>query len=113
MASIGLYALIAFYTTRRRREMGIRIALGASPRQIARAVLRDGLQVTGAGMIIGPVLSAAAARTFGSLLYGISPADSTTYAAVIGALAGVSLAACYLPARRAARVDPMLTLRHE
>ncbi len=113
MASIGLYALIAFYTARRRREMGIRVALGASPRQILRAVLRDGLLLTAAGLALGLLLSAAAARAFGSLLYGISPADPATYSAVIAALALVSLAACYLPARRAARVDPMLSLRQE
>jgi len=113
MASVGLYALIAFYTARRRREMGIRVALGASPRQILRSVLRDGLLLTAGGLAAGLLLSAAAARAFGSLLYGIAPADPATYAAVIGALAGVSLAACYLPARRAARVDPMLSLRQE
>ncbi len=113
MATIGLYALIAFYTARRRREMGIRVALGASPRQILRAVLREGLLLSAAGLAIGLALSAAAGRAFGSLLYGISPADPPTYGAVIAALAAVSLAACYLPARRAARVDPMTSLRQE
>ena len=113
LASLGLYALIAFYATRRRREMGIRVALGATPRQILRAVILDGLALTAAGMAIGLLLSAAAGKAFGSLLYGISPADPATYAAVIAALAAVSLAACYIPARRAARVDPMASLRQE
>jgi len=113
MASLGLYALIAFYSARRRREMGIRVALGASPRQILNAVLRDGLLLTGAGLAAGLALSAAAARAFGSLLYGISPADPLTYSGVIAILAAVSLAACYIPGRRAARVDPMDSLRQE
>ena len=113
MATVGLYALIAFYTVRRRREMGIRVALGATPRQILRGVLSDGLLLTAAGLGFGLLLSAAAARAFGSLLYGISPADPLTYTAVIAALGAVSLAACYVPARCAARVDPMDSLRQE
>ena len=113
LACLGLYALIAFYAARRRREMGIRAALGASPGQILRVILLDGLGLTAAGLALGLVLSAAAGRAFGSLLYGISPADPLTYAAVIAALMAVSMAACYIPARRAARVDPMLSLRQE
>ena len=113
LASLGLYAVVAFYSARRRRELGIRVALGASPRQVLSAVLRDGLLLTAAGLTIGLALTAAAGKAFGSLLYGISPGDPLTYATAVATLAAVSLAACYIPARRAARVDPMLSLRQE
>jgi predicted permease len=113
LASLGLYAVIAFYTARRRRELGIRVALGASPGQVLQSVLREGLLLTGAGLTIGLALSAAAARAFGSLLYGISPGDPGMYGAVAAALATVSLVACYLPARKAARCDAMESLRQE
>ncbi|MGO9262037.1 MAG: FtsX-like permease family protein [Bryobacteraceae bacterium] len=113
LASLGLYAVVAFYSARRRRELGIRVALGASPRQVLSAVLRDGLLLTAAGLTIGLALTAAAGKAFGSLLYGISPGDPITYATAVATLAAVSLVACYIPARRAARVDPMLSLRQE
>ncbi len=113
LASLGLYAVIAFYTARRRRELGIRTALGASPNQLLNAILKEGLLLTAAGLLIGLALSAAAARAFGSLLYGISPGDPATYTAVAATLALVSLLACYIPARKAARVDPMVSLREE
>ena len=113
LASLGLYAVIAFYTARRRRELGIRVALGASPAQVLHAVLREGLLLTGGGLAIGLALSGGTARAFGSLLYGISPGDPGMYGAVTAALATVSLLACYIPARKAARVDAMASLREE
>ncbi len=111
LASLGLYAVIAFYTARRRRELGIRVALGASPRQLLGGVIREGLLLSGAGIVVGLGLSAAAARAFGSLLYGLQASDPWMYAAVAAALAFVSLLACYIPARKAARVDAMVSLR--
>ena len=113
LASLGLYAVISFYTARRRRELGIRIALGASPRQVLTAVLREGLMLTGAGLLIGLVLSVAAARAFGSLLFGISPGDPAIYGPVAVTLAVVALLACYVPACKAAAVDPMVSLRED
>jgi predicted permease len=113
LASLGLYAIMAFYTARRRRELGIRVALGASPRQVLGTVLREGLLLTFAGLAIGLAFSAAAAKAFGSLLFGISPNDPATYAAVAVTLAVVALLACYVPARKASRVDPMVSLRQE
>jgi len=113
LASVGLYAVAAFYTARRTREFGIRLALGASPRQTLARVLREGLLLTAIGVAIGMALSAAAGKAFGSLLFGVTPTDKATWLAVIGLLAAVSLAACYLPARRAARIEPTEALRQE
>jgi len=111
VAAIGLYAVAAFYTARRTREFGIRMALGSSPRQTVEEVLKDGLLLTSIGVGVGLVLSAAAGRVFGSFLFGVTPTDTAAYLAVTGLLAVVSLAACYLPARRASKADPMLALR--
>jgi predicted permease len=113
LAAIGLYAVAAFYTARRTREFGIRMALGSSPRQTLQTVLREGLLLTGVGVTIGFALSAAAGRAFRGLLFGVSPTDKPTYLAVTGVLAAVSLLACYIPARRAAKVDPMRALRED
>jgi predicted permease len=113
LSSLGLYAVVAFYTTQRRRELGIRVALGAAPRQLLAAVLREGLALVSGGIVMGMALSAAAARAFGSLLYGVSAADPETYAAVVVTLTMVTLLACYVPARRAALTDAMESLRQE
>jgi putative ABC transport system permease protein len=93
--------------------LGIRVALGAAPRQLLAAVLREGLALVSGGIVMGMALSAAAARAFGSLLYGVSAADPETYAAVVVTLTMVTLLACYVPARRAARTDAMESLRQE
>lgn len=113
LAAIGLYAVAAFYTARRTREFGIRMALGSSPRRTVEEVLKEGLLLAGVGVGIGLALSAAAGRVFRSFLFGVTPTDTATYMAVTGLLAAVSLLACYIPARRAARVDPMRALRAE
>ncbi len=113
LAAIGLYAVIAFNMSRRTRDFGIRIALGASYRQIVGAVLREGLVITGIGLAAGFALDVAGAKALGSLLYGISGTDGPTYLGVFVLLGTVSLIACYLPARRAAMVDPMQALREE
>jgi len=113
LAAIGLYAVIAFNMSRRTRDFGIRIALGASQRQIVEAVLREGLLITAIGLAVGFALNVAGAKALGSLLYGITATDWPTYLGVFALLAVVSLIACYLPARRAARIDPMQALRQE
>jgi len=113
LAAIGLYAVIAFNMSRRTRDFGIRIALGASSRQIVEAVLREGLLITAIGLAVGFALNVAGAKALGSLLYGITATDWPTYVGVFALLAVVSLIACYLPARRAARIDPMQALRQE
>ena len=113
LAAIGLYAVIAFNMSRRTRDFGIRIALGASSRQIVEVVLREGLLITGIGLAVGFALNVAGAKALGSLLYGVTATDLPTYLGVLTLLSFVSMVACYLPARRAARIDPMQALRQE
>jgi ABC-type antimicrobial peptide transport system permease subunit len=97
----------------RMHEIGIRIALGASPGRVQLAVVRRGLLLAGSGLAIGLALSFAATRAIASLLYGIDATDPATFAGGSLTLLTIALSASYLPARRAARVDPVETLRHE
>jgi predicted permease len=113
IAAIGQYAVIAFDLRRRTRDFGVRLALGASSSQLLRTVMREGLRWTAAGLALGFVLSLAAGAALGSLLFGITPTDRVTYAGVFSLLAATSFVACYLPARRAARIDPIDALRQE
>lgn len=113
LAAIGLYAVIAFNMSRRTRDFGIRIALGASSRQIVEAVLREGLVITAIGLTVGFALNVAGAKALGSLLFGVTATDVPTYAGVFTLLTVVSLIACYFPARRASKIDPMQALRQE
>jgi len=105
--------VIAFNMRRRVRELGLRMALGASSARLLRRVLRDGAVMTGTGLAVGFVLSLGVAFLARGMLVGVTPTDAWTYAAVFVVLAGVSLTASYLPARRAARVDPVVALRNE
>ena len=113
IAAIGQYALVSFDMRRRVREVGLRMALGASARQVLATVVGEGFALTIAGLTIGFLLSLAVGRAIGGVLYGITPTDPLTYAAVFLLLSGASLLACYLPARRAARINPMHALRVE
>jgi putative ABC transport system permease protein len=113
IAAIGQYATMSFTMRRRIRDFGIRMALGASSADVLTAVVREGFGLTVAGLSIGLALSAVTSRSLRSLLYGVSPADAPTYAAVLILLALGSLAACLLPAYRASRIDPMQALREE
>ena len=113
IAAIGQYAAMAFTMRRRIRDFGVRIALGASTRDIIAAVACEGLGLTAAGLAIGLGLSLIAASALRSLLFGVTPTDARTYGGVFALLAAASLVACYLPARRAARIDPMQALREE
>jgi predicted lysophospholipase L1 biosynthesis ABC-type transport system permease subunit len=113
IAAIGQYAVIAFDMRRRTRDFGVRIALGASRRQILGSVIGEGLRWTAAGLAIGFVLSVAAGFAFRSVLVGVTPTDARTYLGVFTLLAAASLVACYLPARRAALIDPIVALRDE
>ncbi|HTH47505.1 MAG TPA: ABC transporter permease [Candidatus Limnocylindria bacterium] len=113
LASIGLYGLLAFTVTQRRREIGIRMALGAQRADVLRLILQHGMTLVGVGMVVGLAGALALARFLGSLLFEIKPNDPLTFALVPLVLGVVALLACWLPARRAARVDPMVALRSE
>lgn len=113
LAAIGLYGMLAFVVGERSREFGVRLALGARPEDVVRQVLVRGLALVGAGLLAGLAVSLGFGRVLAGLLHGVTPRDAPTLAAVIAVLGVVSLLASYLPARRAARVDPVLALRHE
>jgi putative ABC transport system permease protein len=113
LASIGLYGVIACAVAERRQEIGIRMALGARRGQVMGLVLGSGLKLTGIGLLIGMGAALGVTRLIGSLLYGVRPWDPETFATTAAIFIGVSLAASYLPARRATRVDPVTVLREE
>jgi putative ABC transport system permease protein len=113
LAALGLYGVVALAVTGRRRELGVRMALGADPRSVARLVVRDGLRPVGWGLLIGLAAAIPAAFLLKSLLYEVQPLDIPTLLAVPLLLAAAALAACWFPARRASRIDPMTALRSE
>ena len=113
LVCIGLYGVLAYDVARRTREIGIRMALGASARQIARLLLCETLRLVGIGVVIGLGAALAATRWVKSLLFGLPPHDPLTIGLAVLALMAVAAIAGYLPARRASRVDPMLALRLE
>jgi ABC-type antimicrobial peptide transport system permease subunit len=113
LACIGLFGLMSYNVSRRTSEIGIRIALGAQRRGVVGMVLRESMIMVGAGVVLGLAAALAAGRLLTAILFGLSPTDVWTMAAAIALMIGVSLAAGYLPARRAARVDPMVALRYE
>jgi predicted permease len=113
LAAIGLYGVMSFSVRRRTREIGIRMALGAEPGSVVTMVVRQGLALTGVGLVIGLAIALAVGRLAASLLYGISGTDLITFLAVPAVLLAVSLVAIVLPAQRAARVGPMTALRME
>jgi putative ABC transport system permease protein len=113
MAMAGLYGVRAYTVARRTREIGIRMALGANASDTLRMILREGLIVTSIGAGVGLLLSVVAGRVLGSFLYQVSGIDPVVFLAAPILLSAISLLACYLPARNAARVDPMVALRAE
>ena len=113
LACIGLYGLLSYDVARRTREIGIRTALGAQQRDVLRIVVGQGLALAAVGTAVGIAVAAGVTRYIQSFLYGVRPTDPGTFVGVGIVLALVALAACYLPARRAMRVDPMVALRYE
>ena len=113
LAAIGLYGVLSYSVSQRQHELGIRMALGARPGEMAAMVLREGMALTLLGALIGFVASLALVRLLSTLVFGISTHDVVTFATVPLLIAVVAAVACYLPARRATRVDPMIALRYE
>jgi ABC-type antimicrobial peptide transport system permease subunit len=113
LTTLGLYGVVALWVGQRTREIGIRLALGAGSASIATLVLREGLRLVVIGVPLGLVAALAAVRLLSSYLYGVSATDAATFSAIAALLAGVALFACYVPARRATRVDPVQALRRD
>jgi predicted permease len=113
LATIGLSGVVSYSVSQRTNEIGVRMALGADRFDVVKLILKQGMRLTGIGILIGVVLSFAATRALAGLLYGIKPGDPLTFAAVSLFLATVAFLSCYFPARRAASVDPMQSLRAE
>ncbi len=113
LAAIGTYGILSYLVTERRREIGIRMALGANRGSVLGMVMGQGMLLAVAGVVIGVVGALGVNQVMATLLFGIEPTDPATIAGVVGAIAAVALLACYLPARRATLVDPMVVLRNE
>jgi putative ABC transport system permease protein len=113
IAAVGIYGVLSYSVTQRNREIGVRLALGAQPRDVRAMVVREGMGLGLAGIGAGLVGGVALSHLLTTLLFGIQPRDPATFAAVAALLATVALLACYIPARRATRVDPVIVLRYE
>jgi ABC-type antimicrobial peptide transport system permease subunit len=110
---VGIYGVMAYVVSQRAREIGIRSALGAEPRQLRRMFLLHGLALSGVGAVVGLVAAIGLGRLMSSLLFGVTPTDPIAYVAALAVVIAAALLASYVPARRAANVDPIETLRAE
>jgi ABC-type antimicrobial peptide transport system permease subunit len=111
LAALGLSAVIAWWVTQRRREIGVRMALGASARAVSGLILRQAMWLAGAGVVLGLVIAGLSTRAIGVWLYGVAPLDPVTFGVASIGMLLIAMAAAWLPARRAARIDPIITLR--
>jgi predicted permease len=113
LAVVGIYSVVSYAAAQRTQEIGIRVAMGATARDILAMVLRQGLSVVGIGLALGLLVSLAGTRLLSGLVTGIKPTDPLTFAVVLLLLTAIALFACWIPARRATRIDPLVALRHE
>jgi ABC-type antimicrobial peptide transport system permease subunit len=113
LAVVGIYGVLAYVVSQRTREIGIRVALGARPGQLEQMFLRQGLALTGVGLVVGMVAAIAFGRWMSSLLFGVGPFDAVAYVTALGVSVLAAALASYVPARRAATIDPIETLRAE
>jgi len=113
LAVVGIYGVMAYAVGERTQEIGVRVALGAQRKNILWMISRQGLAIVGAGLALGPLIAVRVGRVVGEFLVGVGPTDPLTYISVSLLLSFVALAACYIPARRATRVDPLVALRYE
>jgi putative ABC transport system permease protein len=113
LATIGLYSVMTYAVSQRTREIGIRMALGAGLRDVLRLIVSQGMRMVLIGIALGFACAFALTRVLASLLLGVGTTDSVTFAGVAVLFVAVALLACYIPARRASRVDPLVALRHE
>jgi putative ABC transport system permease protein len=113
LAAIGIYGVMSYFVNERTHEIGIRIALGAERASVLGLITKMGLKLALIGVVSGAALAIALTRLIARFLFGVSPADPITFAAVAAVLVSIALLACYVPARRAMKLDPMVALRHE
>ena len=113
LASMGVYGVMAYSVSQRTRELGIRMALGAQARQVVRLVLQQGMTLAGIGLFLGLIAAFGCTRLIGTLLYGVNPSDPLVFIGVTAVLAVAAFGACYFPARRAVKIDPVIALRFE
>jgi ABC-type antimicrobial peptide transport system permease subunit len=111
LALLGIYGVISYTVTHRRQEIGVRIALGASSRQVQGRIIRETVELAIAGILLGTLAAWIAGRTLSGFLFGITAADPLTYVAMVVLLSAVAIASGWLPARRASRIDPIVALR--
>jgi putative ABC transport system permease protein len=113
LSAAGIYGVMAYGVAQRKNELGLRLALGAQPHDVMNLILRQGLQLISVGLVLGLVSALALTRLMKSLLFGVSATDPLTFAMIALLLTFVALLACWIPARRATKVDPMVALRCE